>query len=214
MERVTYHDAENGFRVLRAKVRGHEDLVTVVGHAAGIAAGEWGQISGTWVDDRTHGPQFRAAFPRASPPTTIQGVERYLGSGTIRGVGPVHAKKRVAAPGEAVLDLIEGQPDRRREVTGIGPERPARIVAGRADQKVIREVMLFLHTHGVGTARAVRIFETRGGETVRIIAETRGKRLVVLVGQRRAPGIAVRNRNTRRRWSKLGEWLDAHHSTG
>src|ERR1700748_909957 len=81
VERVTYHNLENGFCVLRVKARGHRDLVTVVGHAAMITAGEFVQISGTWVNDRTHGQQFRASFLKVTPPTTVEGIERYLGSG-------------------------------------------------------------------------------------------------------------------------------------
>lgn len=158
-ERVTFHNAENGFCVLRVKVRGQRDLVTVVGHAAMISAGEFVQMSGRWFNDHTHGLQFKAEFLKASPPTTVEGIERYLGSGMIRGIGPVYAKKLVKAFGEAVFDLIEQEPGRLREVTGIGPKRAERIVGGWADQKVIREIMLFLHSNGVGTSRAVRIFK-------------------------------------------------------
>ena len=107
VERVTFHNPENGFCVLRVKVRGQRDLVTVVGHAAMITAGEFVQLSGNWVNDRTHGLQFRASFLRATPPTTLEGIERYLGSGMIRGIGPVYARKLVRAFGEAVFDLIE-----------------------------------------------------------------------------------------------------------
>lgn len=171
VERVTFHNAENGFCVLRVKVRGQRDLVTVVGHAAMISAGEFVQISGRWFNDHTHGLQFKAEFLRASPPTTVEGIERYLGSGMIRGIGPVYAKKLVKAFGEAVFDLIEQEPGRLREVTGIGPRRAERIVAGWADQKVIREIMLFLHSNGVGTSRAVRIFKTYGQDAVQLISE-------------------------------------------
>jgi exodeoxyribonuclease V alpha subunit len=171
VERVTYHNAENGFCVLRVKARGHKDLVTVVGHAASISAGEWVQLSGTWVNDRTHGLQFRAGFLKATQPTTIEGIEKYLASGMIRGIGPVYAKKLVQAFGAAVFDLIEAEPDRLREVTGIGPRRAARIVAGWAEQKVIREIMMFLHAHGVGTSRAVRIYKTYGASAVQVITE-------------------------------------------
>src|ERR1044071_1345900 len=87
VERVTFHNAETGFCVLRVKARGQRELITVVGHAATIAAGEFVQLSGTWVNDRTHGLQFRAGFLKASPPTTREGIERYLGSGMIRGIG-------------------------------------------------------------------------------------------------------------------------------
>jgi exodeoxyribonuclease V alpha subunit len=95
VERVTYHNADNGFCVLRAKARGHRDVVTVVGHAATIAAGEWVTASGEWVNDRTHGQQFKARFLRTSPPTSADGIERYLSSGMVRGVGLVYAKKLV-----------------------------------------------------------------------------------------------------------------------
>ncbi len=171
VERVTYHNAENGFCVLRVKVRGQRDLVTVVGHAATISAGEWVQLSGTWFNDRTHGLQFRANFLKATQPTTSEGIEKYLGSGMIRGIGPTYARKLVQAFGTAVFDLIEAEPDRLREVTGIGPKRAARIVAGWADQKAIREIMLFLHAHGVGTSRAVRIFKTYGANAVQVITD-------------------------------------------
>src|SRR3954464_8817733 len=154
VERVTFHNAESGFCVLRVKVRGQRDPVTVVGHAALVSAGEFVSGSGVWVNDRTHGLQFKATFLKATAPTTLEGIEKYLGSGMIRGIGPVNARKLVAAFGEAVFDLIKQQPDRLREVTGIGPKRAARIVAGWAEQKVIREIMLFLHSNGVGTSRA------------------------------------------------------------
>ena len=112
VERVTFHNAENGFCVLRAKARGHRDLVTVVGHAAMISAGEWITATGEWVNDRTHGQQFKAHFMRTSAPTSIEGIEKYLGSGMIRGIGPIYAKKMVRGFGEQVFDIIEAQPDR------------------------------------------------------------------------------------------------------
>src|ERR1700747_1733879 len=92
VERVTFHNAENGFCVLRIKARGQRDLITVLGHAPMISAGEVVQASGAWINDRTHGVQFRASFLKAAPPTTIEGIEKYLGSGMIRGIGPVYAK--------------------------------------------------------------------------------------------------------------------------
>ena len=104
VERVTYHNAENGFCVLRARARGHRDIVTVVGHAAAISAGEWITASGEWVNDRTHGQQFKAQFLRTSAPTSAEDIEKYLSSGMIRGVGPVYAKKLVRAfRGEGAL---------------------------------------------------------------------------------------------------------------
>src|SRR4051812_3891616 len=126
VERVTFHNPENGFCVLRVKARGHRDLVTLVGHAAMIAAGEWITASGEWVNDRTHGQQFRARFLRSSAPTSVEGIQTYLASGMIRGIGPIYAKKMVRAFGEQVFDIIEATPERMREVEGIGPSGSAR----------------------------------------------------------------------------------------
>ena len=106
VERVTFHNPENGFCVLRVKARGHRDLVTVVGHAAAISAGEWISASGQWSNDRTHGLQFRAQFLRASAPTTAEGIEKYLGSGLIRGIGPVTGRRLVRHFGTEVFDII------------------------------------------------------------------------------------------------------------
>src|SRR6187399_1262418 len=171
VERVTYHNAENGFCVLRAKARGHRDMVTIVGHAATIAAGEWITASGEWINDRTHGQQFKARFLRTSAPTSIDGIEKYLGSGMIRGIGPVYARKLVRAFKEKVFETIEAEPDRLREVPGIGPVRARRITDAWAEQKVVREIMVFLHEHGVGTARAVRIYKTYGADAVQVMTE-------------------------------------------
>jgi exodeoxyribonuclease V alpha subunit len=171
VERVTYHNAENGFCVLRARARGHRDVVTVVGHAAAISAGEWIMASGEWVNDRTHGQQFKARFLKTSTPSSIDGIEKYLGSGMIRGIGPVYAKKMIKAFGEKVFDVIEAEPDRLREVTGIGAVRTKRITDGWAEQKIVREIMVFLHSNGVGTARAVRIFKTYGADAVQVMTE-------------------------------------------
>ena len=138
----------------------------MLGAAAAISAGEFVQATGSWVNDRTHGLQFKAAFLRAAPPTTLEGIERYLGSGMIKGIGPVYAKKLVQAFGEGVFDTIEQSAERLREVDGIGPKRAERIRRGWADQKVIREIMLFLHGHGVGTSRSLRIFKTYGQDAI------------------------------------------------
>jgi exodeoxyribonuclease V alpha subunit len=170
IERVTYHNEENGFCVLRIKARGHRELVTLIGHAAVISAGEWITASGEWINDRTHGQQYKAKFLKASAPTSIDGIEKYLSSGMIRGIGPVYAKKLVRAFGEKVFDTIEAEPERLREVTGIGPVRADRITAAWAEQKIVREIMVFLHSHGVSTARAVRIYKTYGADAVQVMS--------------------------------------------
>ena len=194
VERVTFHNPQNGFCVLRIKARGQRDLITLVGHAATISAGEFVQASGGWVNDRTHGVQFKASFLKVAPPATIDGIEKYLGSGMIRGIGPVYAKKLVRAFGEAVFEVIQQEPDRLREVTGIGPKRAERITAGWAEQRVIREIMLFLHSNGVGTSRAVRIYKTYGADAVRLISENpyRLARDIRGIGFRTADQIAAK----------------------
>src|SRR5260370_26159644 len=166
VERVTFHNEENGFCVLRVKARGQRDLITVLGHAAMISAGESVQASGSWINDRTHGVQFKASFLKVAAPTTVEGIEKYLGSGMIPGIGPVYAKKLVRAFAEAVFDVIHQEPDRLREVTGIGPKRAEGIIAGWAEQKGIREIMPFLHSNGAGTSPAVRIYKTYGADAV------------------------------------------------
>jgi len=194
VERVTFHNADNGFCVIRIKARGHRDLVTVVGHAAAISPGEWITASGEWANDRTHGQQFKARFMRTSEPTSIDGIEKYLGSGMIRGIGPVYAKKMVKAFGEKVFDVIEAEPDRLREVTGIGPVRAKRITGAWAEQKIVREIMVFLHSHGVGTARAVRIFKTYGADAVQVMTENpyRLARDIRGIGFKTADAIAMK----------------------
>src|SRR5512132_1203041 len=171
VERVTFHNEHSGFCVLRVKARGQRDLITVIGHAATIGAGEFMQASGRWVNDRTHGVQFRADFLRAAPPTTAEGIEKYLASGMIKGIGPIYARKLVKTFHEQVFDAIEQTPERLQEIDGIGPKRAESIVAAWADQKAIREIMIFLHSHGVGTLRAVRIFKTYGADAIRLISE-------------------------------------------
>src|SRR5207247_9873579 len=194
VERVTYHNSENGFCVLRAKVRGHRDVVTVVGHAAAIAAGEWITASGNWINDRTHGQQFKARFLRTSPPSSSDGIEKYLSSGIIRGVGTVYAKKLVGACGEKVFDVIEATPDRLRGGDGIGPVRAASILTAWAEQKAVREIMIFLHSHGVGTARAVRIFKTYGADAIQVMSENpyRLARDIRGIGFKTADAIAMK----------------------
>ncbi|KZC02463.1 ATP-dependent RecD-like DNA helicase [Methylobacterium radiotolerans] len=171
IERVTFHSPETGFCVLKVQARGKRDLVPVIGHAPAIAAGEWITATGIWHTDRQHGVQFKADTLKVTPPTGVEGIEKYLASGHMRGIGPAMAKRIVAAFGESTFEIIEAEPQRLPEVAGIGPKRAARIIAGWAEQKAVREIMLFLHAHGVGTARAVRIFKTYGHEAIAVMTE-------------------------------------------
>jgi len=194
VERVTYQNAENGFCVLRIRARGHRDLVTLVGHVAAISAGEWITATGDWVNDRTHGQQFKARFLKTSTPTSNEGIEKYLASGMIRGIGPIYAKKLLRAFGNTVFDVIEAEPDRLQEVDGIGPVRAGRITAAWAEQKVVREIMVFLHSHGVGTARAVRIYKAYGADAVQVMSENpyRLARDIRGIGFKTADAIAMK----------------------
>jgi exodeoxyribonuclease V alpha subunit len=141
--------------------------VTVVGHAATIAAGEWITASGEWVNDRTHGQQFKARFLRTSVCRRHREVPVVRHDpGSWSGL-----RKEARAALSEVFDVIEATPDRLREVDGIGPVRAASILAAWAEQKAVREIMVFLHSHGVGTARAVRIFKTYGSDAIQVMTE-------------------------------------------
>lgn len=163
---MTFFNEENGFAVLKVKVRGKREPVTVVGSLAAVNAGEWLAAEGRWVQDREFGQQFRAELLQSTPPNTREGIEKYLGSGLVKGIGPVYARKLVARFGEGVFDIIERHSARLEEVAGIGPERRRRIKAAWAEQKVVREIMVFLHAHGVSTSRAVRIYKTYGENAI------------------------------------------------
>jgi exodeoxyribonuclease V alpha subunit len=171
VERVSFHSEESGFSVLRVKVRGLRDPVTVVGTAAAVTAGEYLECEGEWVNDRRHGRQFKAQQLRSIPPSTLEGMEKYLASGMVRGIGPHFARKLVRAFGETVFDVIDREPDRLRELEGIGPKRQERVTRAWAEQKAIREIMVFLQSHGVGTTRAVRIYKTYGDQAVARVSE-------------------------------------------
>jgi exodeoxyribonuclease V alpha subunit len=131
---------------------------------------------------------------RTSAPSSIDGIEKYLASGMIRGIGPTYARKMVKVFGEKVFDIIEAEPDRLREVDGIGPVRAQRITAAWAEQKIVREIMVFLHSHGVGTARAVRIYKTYGADAVQVMTENpyRLARDIRGIGFKTADAIAIR----------------------
>ncbi len=171
VERVTFHSEESGFSVLRLKVRGRREPVTVVGTAASPSPGEFMECVGSWHNDRTHGMQFKAVQITPVPPTTLEGIERYLGSGLIKGLGPFYAKKMVKAFGDSVFDVIETQPEKLREIPGIGDKRLELISASWTEQKAVRDIMLFLQTHGVGTARAWRIYRLYRERAIALVTE-------------------------------------------
>jgi exodeoxyribonuclease V alpha subunit len=171
IERVTFFKEDTGFCVLRVKVKGQRDLVTVVASLPSVSAGEWITAEGQWVRDREHGLQLRAQLANTVPPTSREGIEKYLGSGMVKGIGPVYAKKLVAHFGETIFDIIEQNSGRLEEVNGIGPGRRRKIKDAWLEQRFIREIMVFLHSHGVSTGRAVRIYKLYGEQAIDKVRE-------------------------------------------
>jgi exodeoxyribonuclease V alpha subunit len=169
IERVTFFNEDSGFAVLQVKAKGHRDLVSVVGSLPSVSAGEWLTAEGQWVQDREFGQQFRAEMLSSTAPTTREGIEKYLGSGMVKGIGPVYAKKLVEKFAEQIFDVIETASARLEEIDGIGPKRRKRIKEAWAEQKVIRTIMVFLHSNGVSTSRAVRIYKTYGEAAVETV---------------------------------------------
>jgi exodeoxyribonuclease V alpha subunit len=166
IERVTFFNEESGFCVLRIKAPGHREEVTVIGSLPSVSAGEWLSGEGWWVRDKEHGLQFKASTIRTVPPTTVEGIEKYLGSGLVKGIGPVMAKRLVGRFKADVLSVIETRPGELLLVDGIGAKRRERISRAWREAKQVREIMLFLHGHGVSTSKAVRIFKAYGEEAI------------------------------------------------
>ncbi len=191
---MTFHNADTGFAVLKVKARGRRDLVALVGHAPTIGAGEYIHAVGMWFTDRTHGLQFKADTLKTTPPTTVEGITRYLGSGMVRGIGPKLAERIVGLFGLETFEIIEADPARLEEVPGIGTFRAGKIAAGWAEQKAVRDIMVFLHGHGVSTSRAVRIFKTYGHDAISVMTEDpyRLARDIRGIGFRSADAIAMR----------------------
>ena len=169
VERVTFFNEENGFAILRIKVKGRFEAVTCLCALPSVHAGEWLEAEGAWLRDPTHGLQFKAASAKASAPTTREGIERYLGSGMIKGVREGFAKKLVAKFGVNIFDVIENESARLEEIPGVGAERRKAIKNAWAEQRQVREIMLFLYAHGAGTARAQRIFKTYGEKSIEVV---------------------------------------------
>jgi exodeoxyribonuclease V alpha subunit len=169
IERVTFHNPDTGFAVLRVKVHGRRGPVTVVGHVPNVTAGEYLEATGEWVQDREHGEQFRAGSLTLTPPLTAEGIEKYLASGLVKGIGPTYARKIVAAFKERTLQVIDESPSFLKEVKGIGPQRIQKIRESWREQRAVRGIMVFLQTHGIPTAKAVRIYKTYGDQAVDLI---------------------------------------------
>lgn len=171
VERITYQNEENGFCVIKCKAKGFHELVTVVGSMPDVHVGSVLRIQGRWKVDGKHGRQFQAEKWEETLPATAYGMEKYLGSGLIRGVGPKFAKRIVAVFGQATLEVIETEPDRLAEVPGIGHKRIGQIKQSWQEQKEIKNIMIFLQNHDVSTAHAAKIYRTYGNDSIRIVKE-------------------------------------------
>ena len=171
VERITYQNPDNGYSVLKVAVKGYDDLVTVVGNLLDASVGSVLLIEGNWKVDAKYGRQFCAETWEEVMPATIYGIEKYLGSGLIKGVGPQFAKRIVAKFGTDTISVIEDTPDRLLEVYGIGKKRVDKIKESWEKQKEIKNIMLFLQSNGVSTAFAAKIYKTYGNESIDKVKE-------------------------------------------
>ncbi len=171
VERVTYYSEETGYSVVRLNVQGRPDLVTIVGNLPEVNPGESLRLEGTWTTHVQYGRQFKAEKCEQILPATVEGIKRYLGSGLVKGVGPVTAARIVQRFGADTLRVLEEEPRRLREALGVGPKRAAAVSAAWEEQKHIREVMLFLQGHGVTTGLAVKIYKTYGDGALEVVQE-------------------------------------------
>lgn len=171
VERITFHNPENGFVVAKIRVKNKKDLITLVGDISSIFVGEFVQAQGKWINDKEHGLQFKANFIKTITPNTLFGIEKYLGSGLIKGIGAYYAKKLVEAFKEEVFEIINSSPHQLTKIAGIGKIRAERIQKSWIEQKIVREIMIFLQSHGVGTTRANRIYKTYGEDAISIVSE-------------------------------------------
>jgi exodeoxyribonuclease V alpha subunit len=169
IERITYTNIENGYTIAKLKVYGRRDLVTVVGNLMSPTPGEILKMKGEWVNHPRYGEQFKVIHYKTQVPASVYGIEKYLGSGLIKGIGPIMAKRIVRQFGKDTLDVIENTVDKLSEVDGIGKKRVDMIKRAWEEQKEIREVMLFLQTQGVSSAYATKIFKHYGNESIEVV---------------------------------------------
>jgi exodeoxyribonuclease V alpha subunit len=171
IEKITYTNEENGFTIARVKVEGHKDLVTVVGNLMAPMPGEILEMRGQWAHHPKFGEQFKVTQFKTKVPATVYGIRKYLGSGLIKGLGPVMAGRIVDKFGKKTLDIIENEIGRLTEVRGIAEKSIARVAKAWDAQKEIRDVMIFLQSHGVSPAYAAKIFKLYGDRSVAVVKQ-------------------------------------------
>lgn len=171
VERITYQNENNGYTVLKCAVKDYSDLVTVVGAMPDTHVGSVLSLEGMWKVDARYGRQFSVEKFEETLPATVYGIEKYLGSGLVKGVGPKFAKKIVETFGKETLNVIEDTPEELLKIPGIGKVRVDRITTSWQEQKEIKNIMLFLQSHEVSTSHATKIFKTYGSESIAIVKE-------------------------------------------
>ena len=171
VERITYQNEKDGYTVIKCAVKNYSDLITVVGSFPEMHVGTVLTLTGTWKIDPKYGREFAAETYEVTLPATVFGIEKYLGSGLIKGIGPKFAQRIVRAFGEETLNVIEENPDRLLEVGGIGRVRVERIKKSWVEQKEIKNIMIFLQGHNVSTSHATKIYKTYGNESLKIVQE-------------------------------------------
>jgi exodeoxyribonuclease V alpha subunit len=171
LERVTFASEESAWSVVKLVVAGKSDVVTAVGNLLGVQPGESLRLSGHWTTDKKYGEQFRVDSYITVKPATLVGIEKYLGSGLVRGVGKVMAERLVKHFGIETLEVIDQKPERLLEVEGIGPVRSDRIKSAWVEQRRIKDVMIFLQSHGVSTTYAVRIYKAYKDRAIAVVKE-------------------------------------------
>ena len=171
VERITYQNQENGYSVIKCAVKGFNELVAVVGNMPEVHIGSVLSIEGQWKLDPKYGRQFNITKYEETLPATVYGIEKYLGSGLIKGIGPQYAKRIVQRFGKDTLEVIEGNPDKLLSVPGIGKNRVEQIKKSWVEQKEIKNIMLFLQEHDVSTTHATKIYKTYGNESIDVVKE-------------------------------------------
>jgi len=171
IERITYYNEENGYTIAKVKVQGRAGLVTIVGSIVSLIPGEVLKLQGFWDNHPRYGEQFKIVSYESIMPATVKGIEKYLGSGMIKGIGPVTAKRLVSKFGIETLSIIDNSIERLNEVPGIGEKRIEMIRNAWEEQKDIRDVMIFLQGHGVSPAYAIKIYKYYGRDSVKAVSE-------------------------------------------
>ena len=171
IERITYSNDENSYTIARVKVYGRKELVTVIGNIVNPTPGEIISMKGEWGNHPKYGEQFKIVYCESTVPATVHGIEKYLGSGLVKGIGPVMAKRIVKRFKEETLNVIERDIEQLAEIDGIGPKRIAMIKKAWDEQKEIRSIMIFLQSHGVGAGYSARIYKQYGNASIDIVKE-------------------------------------------